>query len=122
MAALAFPNRQRAPAGFLQRSHLQAISLFVPADLRKPVFTIGFRNAGAPPAIMAMPKTSMDENHFPSAYQHNVGRTGQIFAMQSKPVSEPVQFAANDEFRLGIFRAHRPHDAAAELFTLCRHH
>jgi hypothetical protein len=42
-----------------------------------------------------MPKASMNENNRSKARENDVGRTGQILAMKSKPVPKAVRYAAD---------------------------
>lgn len=70
----AFPDAHDEPALSLQSPVVQAISLSIGGDLRKPVGAIAtarqFRFPGAP--IVPMPKVAIAEQRDPRTGQHNV--------------------------------------------------
>jgi len=45
---------------------------------------------------MTMPETTVDENDLLSSYEHQIGRSGQIAAMQPIPEAHPVHQSSHD--------------------------
>ncbi len=101
---------------------LTDVALAVSGNFGKPVLAIGLWNAGSSGAIVPVPETAVDEDHLSPAGEHDVWPAGQVFAVKSKTISEPVQGAPDDEFRLGIFGPHGSHDAATDWISLASRH
>ncbi|MPM03424.1 hypothetical protein SDC9_49691 [bioreactor metagenome] len=56
-----------------------------------------------------MPITAMHENNRPKPRENQIGRSGQILAMQPEPETETVQLAAQGELGLGIHSSNARH-------------
>lgn len=81
----------------------------VSQDLLGPVVTIGLWRTRAPRAIVTVPKTTVNENHLPPCDKGQIGRAGQVFAMQPVMITEVGHQAPDREFRSCIFAANRLH-------------
>lgn len=66
------------------------VTLPIGLDLRPPVIEAALGEL-APAALMAVPVAAVNEDDLSAAGEHNVGRSGQIPAVQTKAVAEPVQ-------------------------------
>ena len=60
-----------------------------------------------------MPEATMDENHLPAGREDKVWFPWKVLAMQSESVPEPVDQAAQCDFRTCVFAADAPHVGAA---------
>jgi len=58
---------------------------------------------------MPMPETAVDEVDLPSAGKDQVGRAGQVAAMQAEAIAKRVDEAAHGEFRAGVLSANARH-------------
>lgn len=107
----ATPDDEDPPAHSLQAVLIGLVSLDIPIKLLVPKFDIR-RGPSAARAVVAVPKTSMDERHDSIFRQNDIRLPWQIFLMEriTKPCT--MKFAANTLFRLGIPCAHRAHDPA----------
>lgn len=54
------------------------------------------------PAIMAMPKTAVNENNRPAFFQNQVGLAGERFLMEAEPEALAEKGFADLNFRLGV--------------------
>jgi hypothetical protein len=64
---------------------------------------------------MRVPKTAVYKNNFSPRRKDNVGSSGQVSTMQSKPVSKGIEKPADCNLRRGIFSADAGHQRASAL-------
>jgi hypothetical protein len=62
-----------------------------------------------------MPETSMNKHCDRVAGQHNIGLSRQVLALNSEPISEPMQKPPNSHFGRSIPGSHSTHILAAAL-------
>ena len=79
----AFPNDNDMPARLLQRGLLLFIAFNVAFEFLRPEFHIRFRHCGDFAAFMAMPETTVDENHRMPFGQNDIGMSGQFRRMEA---------------------------------------
>jgi len=60
-----------------------------------------------------MPKASMNKYNFPQARKHNIGTARQVFSVQPKAETHPMNQHPNNLLRSGISSLDRSHDLAA---------
>jgi hypothetical protein len=60
--------------------------------------------------VMAMPKTSMNENDGLPFGQHDVRLAGQILSMEPESITHPVKNAPDPDFWQGVLRDDTAHD------------
>ena len=63
---------------------------------------------------MPMPKTAMYKNRFLPTYKGEIRATLQGSGVEPVPIPHTVNQFSDNHLWLGIFRAHPPHDFAAE--------
>ena len=68
---------------------------------------------------MAMPETSVHENHLTSCAEYYVRPSRQVFAMQPIAIAEPMYKFTDKQLRPGILAADRAHNFAARFSLLC---
>ena len=107
---LAFPNRQNRPAVPFQVCVMLTVPFPVAGDFPFPILPVRFRNSGAAPAIVSMPKATMDKNNFSPGGKNQIRLSGQIFPMQPIAVAHGENHTTNRHFRGGIASLDRPHD------------
>ena len=56
-----------------------------------------------------MPETAVDQDHLPPAGKDQVGRAGQIAAMQAEAVAEGVDQTADGQLGAGVLAANARH-------------
>lgn len=111
---MAFPNRQHTPAHSFQGFFISFITSLVLFNFFSPKFSVSMRYDSV--HLMAMPKTPMNEYHYPIFAQHDVGRSRKalhIFAVTIAPV---IQIASHEQFRLCILTTDFSHDGRALFF------
>jgi hypothetical protein len=71
---------------------------------------------------MLVPETSVREDNLPAPWKYKIRAAWQVFAMQPKSIPQPVDQAAQGEFRTCVFAADTPHIGAAPFRTDLIHH
>ena len=93
-------------AAALFRSRLRFAASF---GFQKPTFDLGSRAFGHRRIGVPMPEATVHEDHGAAPGQHEIGRAGQIPAMQPEAVTHPVHDGPDDAFRLHVARPHPRH-------------
>jgi hypothetical protein len=65
---------------------------------------------------MRVPETAVNENHRLQAWKYQVRLSGQILAVEAKPISKHVRNSAHDVFRRRVLATNGRHKPAA----MCR--
>lgn len=112
------PNRQHRPPLHRQRTSDISVSCSISFYLLPPIVSIGLGDAGTALAVVAMPKASVDENHFSAAYEREIGLSGQIVTMKTVTVAHLVNQTPYNHFRAGILSPDPPHNMASLLSRL----
>src|SRR3989442_4239164 len=60
-----------------------------------------------------MPETTMNENRKTMLRQYDIRPSGEVPAVQSKPIAQPVQHRSHGTFRLGVTTADAGHVPAS---------
>ena len=74
----AFPDDNDMPTGLLQGGLLLFVASDIAFELLGPEFHVGFWHCGDFAAFMAMPETTIDENHRMPFGQNDIGMAGQF--------------------------------------------
>lgn len=103
----ALPQYQDAPAQVSERYFVPAISIDIRLSLCRPEFGScgGFHFAIA--AIVAVPKTPVNEDDCPKARQDDIRFTGQVLAMEPETISERVEKSPDGDLWLRVLTAIR---------------
>ena len=109
----AFPDDNHMPAGLLQGGLLFLIAFNVALEFLRPEFHIRFRHCGDFAAFMAMPETTVDENHRMPFGQNDIGMSGQFRRMKAVAKAQRMQMMTHDQFRLRVLRPDFAHGFAA---------
>ena len=115
VTCLAFPNSENFPPLLLQQPSVFLVPFSISLQLWKPVCLFGFRASVSQPTVVSVPPASVDKYHFPMARQDDIRASGQISAIKSKPISQPVDCAPDRQFGLGICLSYARH-AVRTLF------
>jgi hypothetical protein len=99
VAKFAFPDDEGAPAGVAKLAEDAAVAGDVALELIPPEGLAGCRDTGQGTAMVPMPEAAMDQDDRPIAGQDDVGRTGQVLAMQAETVAKPMQEGAHGTLR-----------------------
>ena len=67
-----------------------------------PIVRIGSWLLSAKRAVVLVPETPMNENHLPVSWQHDIGRSRQVSAVQAVAVAHAMHEATHDELRLRV--------------------
>jgi hypothetical protein len=78
---LAFPNRQNRPAFSFQICVMLGVPFPITGDFPFPILPVRFRNPCAAPAIVSMPKATMDKNNFSMGGKNQIRFSRQVFPM-----------------------------------------
>lgn len=80
------------PSQIFQCLHIAGIAAYVARQLTRPIAKIGFWGAAVLTCFfgMLMPKAAVDENHFLSCSEHQVGLARKIIGMQPETITYPV--------------------------------
>ena len=62
-----------------------------------------------------MPEAAVDKNHLAAAREYQIGAAGQVAAVQTVTVAEPVQQATNDMLWLAMLCPYASHALASSL-------
>jgi hypothetical protein len=91
------------------------ISRSVAVDLLNSIGAIGFGDARAACAIMAMPEAAIHKNHFAARGKNEIRISRQVFPMESEAIAEPVNETADGNLRTRVAAFDSTHNAAAFL-------
>ena len=104
---LARPDRHHLPTCRLERSGILAVALGVAIELRVPVAGVRSRPATVRAALglMPMPEAAVDEDHFPTAGEGDVGLAGQVLQVDAVAIAERVKQPAHAQLGFEQLRA-----------------
>ena len=111
---LAFPNHEHFPALGMKPFDPVEIPCDVAVDLRLPVFLSAGRSTSSV-AVVAMPKTTVDEHCLSSPPEDDIGPARQFGRVKAVPVAHRMQESTDCHLRLRVLLPHRPHDPASLL-------
>jgi hypothetical protein len=114
---LAFPNDEHSPSLLLKKLTVGFVAKLIPVELRNPILGAGTRYPSFRAAGMLMPETSVHKYDFPACRENDVRLSGQVEAMQPEPISDVVNEAAKDNFRVRVLAAYAPHVRTAVFRT-----
>jgi hypothetical protein len=77
----ATPNHKRLPAEFFQLLKIFLVAFDIARQFLVPEFSVGGRSRGARAALMAVPETSMHEDHLAQPRQDYIRASGQVTTM-----------------------------------------
>jgi hypothetical protein len=80
------------------------IPAYIAVEFPTPIINIGFGYSHRA-SLVSVKKTAVDEYDLLLQSEDKVGRSGQVSAMETKTVSEPVNEAPNSHFRRCIPRS-----------------
>jgi len=109
---LTLPDNHHRPTGLSQLTCLLPITSLVRCDFRLPVVQPALGQP-AVPAGMPMPEAPVHEDHFPSAYECQVGSPWEIATSQRVSVAKSVHHRADSLLRAGVSRMDRCHYLAS---------
>lgn len=114
---LAFPDREDAPSNRFQAFSRLAVTLRSAGQLRRPIGCIraGYLRISATGFRMLVPEAAVHKDNRPVLWQHNIGITGQVTAMEPETVAGGMQNPANGQLGGSVFCPYRTHDPAACL-------
>jgi hypothetical protein len=75
-------------------------------------------DADSLPAIMTVPKTSVDEYDFPQPAEDNIRIPRKVFPARSEPKSHPVDNAPHNKFGSCVATPNRAHDPTSSFWCL----
>ena len=101
------------PAGLLQRGLFFFVTFDVALEFLRPEFHVRFRHCGDFAAFMAMPETTIDENHRMPFGQNDIGMSGQFRRVKAVAKAQRMQMMAHDQFRFRVLRPDFAHGFAA---------
>tara|TARA_R110001592_G_scaffold99669_2_gene283802 strand:+ start:170 stop:607 length:438 start_codon:yes stop_codon:yes gene_type:complete len=108
----ALPDRTNAPASIGKGQILFPVALDILRDLLLPETLVALRPAEQV-AIMAVPETSMNENHGAAPGEYKIWLPRQVFPVQSKTEAAPVKCRSDHYFRLGVLALDTSHHPVA---------
>lgn len=113
VAGLTFPEHENVPAALPQRGFVPPVPLDIAIQFGLPELAVrsGYAVAGA--IFMAMPKATVNEDHFSAWPEHKVGAARQILHMEAVAVAHCVDQPSDAHLWLGVFAADPAHDVAA---------
>lgn len=106
---LAFPHNQDLPAKPAKLSAISSISCLVARQLPLPELGPCGRLDLAVFASMAVPETSVDENHLPPAGENQVRASGEIVPMHPVPITQGVYQPPDDHLRVRVLAPNPGH-------------
>ncbi len=115
-----FPNHQHVPARIVKAGLMRRIASPVTLKFRDPIVAVRLWGPRSPWTIMLVPEASMDENHFASRGEYQIGFSGKVSAMQAIPITHAVSQPPHSHFGSRIPAFHCAHRAAA-IFRSFRH-
>jgi hypothetical protein len=86
----------------------------ITSDFALPKFGVARRQL-SPRARVAVPETSMDEDNGLVFWKDDVRLARKIFSVEPKPISEPVEQAADNSFGLCVLAPNPRHNSASFL-------
>jgi hypothetical protein len=87
IAQLTLPQNQYGPAKLTEAAPMALISPAVTCNLLAPVLSISLGQARPTTTGMTVPKAAMYEDDFPTPREHEVRRSRQIFAVETKAIA-----------------------------------
>jgi len=109
LSQLASPNNDDLPAQLFQFAPVFLVIGGVAGKFLLPELFVCGGRGGVFAALVPVPEASMNEDDGFVFRQDDVGFSGEIFHMQSEPVSGPVQHGPDDHFRLGVLASDPAH-------------
>lgn len=91
ISGLTFPHNDLLPASFLECARNFGVTFFIPGELLVPEFQIALWCVGKGAALMPVPEAAVNIDRGSIFRQHDIGSTGYVLAIQSKPIAEIVQ-------------------------------
>jgi hypothetical protein len=107
--SLTFPNDDRLPTRFSQLSNGSAIAPLIALQLRGPELRVRCRTLPPFAAAVAMPKTSVHEDHRSVFREDQIRHTGQIAPVKPEAVPESMRRPSDGKLRTGVLAAHSRH-------------
>ena len=93
----ALPNHKNAPPCSLKVIALAQVPVLVCFQFRQPVIQAAFWGLADPTAV-GMPEAAVDENYAVTAGKDNVGRAGQVLAVQTEAITQRVKQRPDNTF------------------------
>lgn len=88
---LALPHCTDIPPFAPKGTSNRHVALTVPGNFIPPIRHIALRFAGAAPAVMAMPKTTVHENDLPARAPDEIRAPRQVLAVELEPIPKGVE-------------------------------
>lgn len=97
---LAFPDNEHGPSERAEFVLDLGVAGGVALQFRKPVFTVGFGQAGnrAGRVGVLMPETAMYEDHLAAGGKYKIWLPGQVPLVKAVPVAQGMQQAPHSHF------------------------
>lgn len=111
---LALPDDCDVPSCVDERSLFASIALPVCRNLRLPVLEARLRKL-SDAAAMAVPVASMHEHRKAPTREYDVRSAWQVLAMQSEPITHPVQQGTHLYFGLCVLALHLLHQVTTAI-------
>ena len=104
----------------VKRCYLLTLTFSITSDFVPPICSISLRPPIAPLAVVTMPKTSMNEDHFATTREYKVWLPWKVLIVKPISVASCVQNSTNCQLRSSILRLDRSHCAATAVgYTVC---
>jgi hypothetical protein len=78
---LAFPYYENIPANGQQGGFVSIVAGLISPDFLFPIFSVGFRDACAPLAVVAVPKAPVDKKNLPPTRKNKVRFSREVFTV-----------------------------------------
>jgi hypothetical protein len=104
ISGLTFPHNYMLPASFLECVRNFGVTFFIPGELLVPEFQIALWCVGKRATLMPVPEAPVNIDCGAIFRQNDIGSTGYVFAIQSKPIPEIVQQGSYKAFGARVFR------------------
>ena len=110
---LTLPYHQDLPIERRQLLPRLCVTFDVACQLRSPIGRIATRHPGPATTRMLVPEAAVHKDGQPPPRQHDVGRAGQVLAMESKAQSLRVKRSTDRDLRPSVALADARHNAVA---------
>jgi hypothetical protein len=110
---LALPNNQYPPAQPLESCSRFFVPRHVPRELSGPLRPVCRWRRGPRAACVPVPETPVHEDHRSPPWENDVGRTGQVTAMESEPIPKAVQRTTYEDLGSGVLLPDPGHRVSA---------
>lgn len=113
----AFPKDENSPATVSEQFEVSAVTSHCTLELLGPERHVFLWHGAFSAPSMSVPKTSMNQDDLPSAWENKIGLTRQVGSMQSVPVAEASKDTTDDHFGRGVARTDTLHSAGGLLVS-----